>query len=50
MEKNGLKNGPKTIHPCVCKGLASEYEVKFTGTYRACMNYISWAKNTSQKY
>ena len=22
MEKNGLKNGPKTIHPCVCKGLA----------------------------
>ena len=25
-------------------------EVKFTGTYGACMNYISWAKNTSQKY
>jgi len=25
-------------------------EVKYTGTYEACMNYISWAKNTSQKY
>ncbi len=27
MEKNGLKNGPKIIHPCVCKGLASEYNL-----------------------
>ena len=25
-------------------------EVKYTGTYEACRNYISWAKNTSQKY
>ena len=97
MEKNGLKNGLKTIHLCVCKGLASEYnfiifshmknltikpsgksmkefpdaakygnycsgdadalhvvneadEVKYTGTYETCRNYISWAKNTSQKY
>jgi hypothetical protein len=25
-------------------------EVKYTGTYEACMNYISWANNKSQKY
>ena len=25
-------------------------EVKYTGTYEACRNYISWAKNLSQKY
>jgi hypothetical protein len=25
-------------------------EVKYTGTYEACRNYISWANNKSQKY
>ena len=25
-------------------------EVKFTGTYEACRNYISWANNSSQRY
>ena len=25
-------------------------EVKYTGTYEACMSYISWIKNKSQKY
>ena len=25
-------------------------EIKYTGTYEACMNYIGWIKNKSQKY
>ena len=25
-------------------------EIKFTGTYEACMNYIGWFNNKSQRY